>query len=80
MKTFKTQLAFDGKRLILRNFSYIFFAANAGWLLLLFTKVMVSGSSTQMKPFYVSYMDSMIVYSVLIKCPLRNCRDSETRP
>lgn len=67
MKTFKTQLAFDGKRLILRNFSYIFFSLlmPAGFYLL-FTKVMVSGSSTQMKPFYVSYMDSMIVYSVLI--------------
>ena len=67
MKSLKTQLAFDGKRLILRNFSYIFFSLlmPAG-LYSLFTKVMSVGSSPQMKLFYVTYMDSMIVYSILI--------------
>ena len=49
MKSLKTQLAFDGKRLILRNFSYIFFSLlmPAG-LYSLFTKVMSVGSSPQM--------------------------------
>ncbi|VDG19597.1 ABC transporter permease [Lactiplantibacillus mudanjiangensis] len=56
------QLVFDGKRLILRNFSFQFFSIlmPAGFYLL-FTKVMTSG--TVPASFNAQYMGSMIVYS-----------------
>lgn len=62
MKPFLAQLRFDGRRLILRNFSFQFFSIlmPAGFYLL-FTKVMVSGSVSA--SFNVNYMASMIVYS-----------------
>ncbi|WP_191983813.1 ABC transporter permease [Lacticaseibacillus chiayiensis] len=68
MKTFLAQLAFDGKRLVLRNFSFIFFALlmPAGFYLL-YTKIMISGSTVAVKQFNVSYMDQMIVFSILLE-------------
>ena len=62
MKPFLAQLKFDGRRLILRNFSFQFFSIlmPAGFYLL-FTKVMVSG--TVPVSFSLQYMASMIVYS-----------------
>lgn len=68
MKTFFAQLAFDGKRLVVRNVSFIFFSIimPAGFYLL-FTKIMVSGSAAEIKQFNLTYMGQMIVYSVLIE-------------
>lgn len=62
MKPFLAQLKFDGRRLILRNFSFQFFSIlmPAGFYLL-FTKVMVS--VTVPVSFSLQYMASMIVYS-----------------
>ena len=67
MKTLLAQLAFDGKRLVVRNSSFIFFSLlmPAGFYLL-YTKMMISGSATEIKYFNISYMDQMIVYSILI--------------
>lgn len=68
MKTLLAQIAFDGKRLVLRNSSFIFFSLlmPAGFYLL-YTKMMISGSAAAVKQFNVSYMDQMIVYSILIE-------------
>jgi len=62
MNTLMAQLKFDGRRLILRNFSFQFFSIlmPAGFYLL-FTKVMVSGAVPMR--FNLQYMASMIVYS-----------------
>jgi len=62
MKIVLAQLKFDGRRLILRNFSFQFFSIlmPAGFYLL-FTKVMVS--DTVPVSFSLRYMASMIVYS-----------------
>lgn len=68
MKTFLAQLAFDGKRLVVRNVSFIFFSIimPTGFYLL-FTKIMASGSAAEIKQFNLTYMGQMIVYSVLIE-------------
>ena len=52
MKTFLAQLAFDGKRLVVRNVSFIFFSIimPTGFYLL-FTKIMASGSAAEIKQF-----------------------------
>ncbi|MFT8502213.1 MAG: ABC transporter permease, partial [Lacticaseibacillus paracasei] len=57
MKTLLAQLAFDGKRLVVRNSSFIFFSLlmPAGFYLL-YTKMMISGSATEIKYFNISYM------------------------
>ncbi|KLI76305.1 MULTISPECIES: ABC transporter permease [Lacticaseibacillus] len=68
MKTFLAQVAFDGKRLVLRNFSFIFLSLlmPAGFYLL-YTKAMISGSAVAIKQFNISYMDQMIVFSILLE-------------
>lgn len=67
MKTFLAQLAFDGKRLVVRNVSFIFFSIimPTGFYLL-FTKIMASGSAAEIKQFNLTYMGQMIVYLSLI--------------
>lgn len=62
MRTWLVQLKFDGRRLILRNFSFQFFSIlmPAGFYLL-FTKVMVTGNVPT--SFNLKYMASMMVYS-----------------
>lgn len=64
MTHFIKQLKFDGERLILRNFYFLFFSLlmPAGFYVL-FTRVMIVTGS---KAFYVTYMGSMVVYSGLI--------------
>ncbi|AMV61962.1 multidrug ABC transporter permease [Pediococcus damnosus] len=67
MKHLMSQLSFDGRRLILRNASFLFFSLlmPAGFYLL-FTRVMIVGTTAEMQVFNVTYMGSMIVYSGLI--------------
>lgn len=67
MNRLKHEIGFNGKRLVLRNGSFLFFSLlmPAGFYLL-FTKVLITGSQTQMSHFYLSYMGNMIVYSGLI--------------
>jgi len=62
MNAWFERFKFDGRRLILRNFSFQFFSIvmPAGFYLL-FTKVMVTGNVPD--SFNVKYMGSMIVYS-----------------
>ncbi|MDN2454354.1 ABC transporter permease [Lactobacillus sp. UCMA15818] len=61
------QLKFDALRLVIRNKSFLFFTLlmPAGFYLL-FTKVMVVGSETEMHQFYMTYMGSMTIYSGVI--------------
>ncbi|WP_057801391.1 ABC transporter permease [Pediococcus stilesii] len=68
MKKLTTQLRFDGRRLVLRNTSFIFFSLLMPVMFyILFTKVMVvTNNSAEMKIFSLNYMGSMIVYSILI--------------
>ncbi|PWG00499.1 ABC transporter permease [Levilactobacillus bambusae] len=67
MKRLKQEFSFDGKRLVLRNGSFLFFSLlmPAGFYLL-FTKILITGDQSQMSHFYLSYMGNMIVYSGLI--------------
>ncbi|MFD0896265.1 ABC transporter permease [Loigolactobacillus binensis] len=67
MMHFRTQLCFDGKRLVLRNLSFLFFSLlmPTGFYIL-FTRIMTMGNPAQMKLFFVTYMGSMIIYSGLI--------------
>lgn len=61
---FMKQLKFDGKRLILRNFYFLFFSLlMPARFYVLFTRIMIV---TDSKAFYVTYMGSMVVYSGLI--------------
>jgi len=64
MKRVEAQLQFDGKRLLLRNFYFMFFSLvmPAGFYLL-FTHVLVGGSAAEIARFNRAYMGSMIVYS-----------------
>ncbi|BDR57163.1 ABC transporter permease [Xylocopilactobacillus apis] len=67
MKTFMTQLKFDGKRLVFRDYSYQFFTTLMPLAFyLLFTKIFTVGNAAEMKIFNKSYLGSMIIYSVLI--------------
>ncbi|WP_412989661.1 ABC transporter permease [Pediococcus siamensis] len=67
MKAFRKQLEFDGKRLFLRNFSFLFFSLlmPVGFYLL-FTRIMLVASGSELQQFYIQYMVSMITYSGLI--------------
>lgn len=67
MKRLGKQFVFDVKREVLRNQSFLFFSVlmPAGFYLL-FTKVMISGTKSEMRGFAMSYMGSMVVYSGLI--------------
>lgn len=63
-----TQIRFDGRRLVLRNTSFVFFSLLMPTMFyILFTKVMVvTNDPVEMKIFSLNYMGSMIVYSILI--------------
>ncbi|MBZ2200214.1 MAG: ABC transporter permease [Lentilactobacillus hilgardii] len=67
MKTLGYQISFNAKRVFLRNFSYLFFTIlmPIGFYIL-FTKVLISGTTAQELVFAKQYLGSMIVYSVLI--------------
>jgi ABC-2 type transport system permease protein len=61
------QIKFDGKRLILRNSTFVFFSLMMpSFFYILFTKVMVIGNAKQIEVFNATYMGSMMVYSMLI--------------
>lgn len=67
MKIFWQQLKFDSKRLVFRNFSFVFFSVLLPALFyILYTKVLIWGSATQVLAFAKTYLGSMIVYSFLI--------------
>ncbi|MCP0886577.1 ABC transporter permease [Ligilactobacillus sp. WILCCON 0076] len=67
MKIFLGQLKFDINRIFIRNFSFLFFSLlmPAGFYLL-FTKVMITGTGTEVQKFQLTYMGSMIIYSGII--------------
>ncbi|WP_010579845.1 ABC transporter permease [Liquorilactobacillus vini] len=67
MKTFFEQFKFDAKRLLIRNFSFLFFSLlmPAGFYLL-FTKIMISGTTAELSKLKLSYLGSMIIYSGII--------------
>lgn len=64
MKRLRTELLFDGRRLIMRNGSFLFFALlmPAGFYLL-FTKVMIQAPAAELHAFAKTYLGSMVVYS-----------------
>lgn len=76
MKSLVQQFKFDVQREILRNLPFLFFSLlmPAGFYIL-FTKVMVSGTQSQMQQFSGRYMGSMIVYSLIISAFLLLQRD-----
>lgn len=66
MKILFKQLQFDGKRMMLRNSSYLFFTVIMPMVFyIIFTKIS-TGPSDQLKIFYKTYLGSMIIYSIVI--------------
>ncbi|EHM01093.1 ABC-2 type transporter [Lentilactobacillus parafarraginis F0439] len=67
MKSLLTQISFNAKRIFLRNPGYLFFTIlmPIGFFVL-FTKVLISGTTPEKLQFAQNYLGSMIVYSILI--------------